>query len=363
MQQDGYVLYAPSIEVTEPREAELVQKILRSIDRTNKSSFERYHHGIRQAHAKSPGILKGELTVYAGLPDHLRQGLFATSRSYSIIVRFSTALGAIRGDRVREARGMAIKIIGVEGVKALPECDQSANQDFLMVNRTTYFGNVAAYLPIQRIFEVLPNFPDHFLRVMGFMARWTAKILGFIGVDPPGLVQASADPGYNILGETFHSMAAIRFGDYIAKISAAPSSESVRRLTGTPVEPTDNALREFVVQFFKSNTAEYELRAQLCTDLTRMPVEDASVEWSEKLSPHQPIARITLPPQDAYSRERSVYGNDVLSFSAWRSLAAHRPLGSIMRLRKAAYQASSVFRHAKNGQPMEEPRQISELPD
>jgi hypothetical protein len=303
------------------------------------------------------------LTVYENLPDHLRQGLFMTPRSYPIIVRLSTALGALRGDRVREARGMAIKVIGVEGVKALPESDQSDNQDFLMVNRTTYFGNVAAYLPIQRIFEWLPIFPDIALRVMGFGARFATKLLGFIGVDPPGLLQASADPGNNILGETFHSMAAIRFGDYIAKISAAPLSESVRRLTGVQVEPKDDALRNVVVQFFKNNSAEYELRAQLCTDLTRMPVEDASVEWPEELSPHQPIARITLPLQEAYSLERSAYVNDVLSFSAWRCLAVHRPLGSIMRLRKVAYQTSNVFRHEKNGQPIEEPRDISELPD
>jgi catalase len=132
--QEQYVRYAPSIEVTQPQEAELIKKIVRSIGKTCASSFARYHHGIRQAHAKSHGILKGELTVYADLPDHLRQGLFKTPRSYPIIVRLSTALGALRSDRVRAGRGMAIKVIGVEGVKALPECDQSTNQDSLMAN-------------------------------------------------------------------------------------------------------------------------------------------------------------------------------------------------------------------------------------
>jgi hypothetical protein len=46
MRNDKYVLYAPSIEVTQPREAELINKIVRSLDKTNRSSFARYHHGI-----------------------------------------------------------------------------------------------------------------------------------------------------------------------------------------------------------------------------------------------------------------------------------------------------------------------------
>lgn len=361
--QEEYVRYAPSIEVTQPQEAELIKKIVRSIDKTCASSFARYHHGIRQAHAKSHGILKGELTVYADLPDHLRQGLFKTPRSYPIIVRLSTAFGALRSDRVRAGRGMAIKVIGVEGAKALSESDQSDNQDFLMVNIPTYFANVSVYLKLQGIFEWVPIFPDIVLRVFMFGARCAKKFLGLIGVDPPGLIKLFADPGHNILGETFHSMAAIRFGDYVAKVSAAPLSQSVRELTGAPIAPEDNALRNFVVMFFRGNSAEYELRAQLCTDITRMPVEDASVEWPEELSPHQPIARITLPPQEAYSPERSAYADDILSFSPWRCLAVHRPLGSIMRLRKKAYQTSNVFRHEKNEQPIEEPREISELPD
>jgi hypothetical protein len=44
-------------------------------------------------------------------------------------------------------------------------------------------------------------------------------------------------------------------------------------------------------------------------------------------------------------------------------LAAHRPLGNIMRARLKAYQASSQFRHAAEDRPMVEPRSIEELPE
>jgi len=118
----------------------------------------------------------------------------------------------------------------------------------------------------------------------------------------------------------------------------------------------------FVVDFFKNNAAEYELRAQLGTDLRRTPVEDASIEWPEEVSPHQPIGRITLPPQEADSPERRAYSDETLSFNPWHCLAAHQPLGSIMRLRKEAYRASSDFRH-NMGKPMKEPHDISEYPD
>lgn len=100
----------------------------------------------------------------------------------------------------------------------------------------------------------------------------------------------------------------------------------------------------------------------LCTDLERMPVEDASVKWPEEASPHQPVARLVLPPQDAYSAARQVYGDDILSFTPWHTVAAHRPLGSIMRVRKAAYERSSLYRHTMNQQPRIEPASLDEVP-
>jgi hypothetical protein len=121
-------------------------------------------------------------------------------------------------------------------------------------------------------------------------------------------------------------------------------------------------LRDLVVDFFRNNSAEYELRAQLLTDLQQMPVEDASVLWPESLSPHQPIGKLTFAAQDPYSPARRVYGDDVLSFNPWHCIEEHRPLGSIMRIRIKAYEMSSSFRHQMNAQPRVEPKDINELP-
>ena len=101
---------------------------------------------------------------------------------------------------------------------------------------------------------------------------------------------------------------------------------------------------------------------QLCTDLDKMPVEDASVEWPEQDSPYVAVARISVPPQQAWSEARSAAVDDGYSFSPWHGLAAHQPLGSVMRARKAAYQASAEFRAERNGRPLAEPTELDSLP-
>lgn len=67
--------------------------------------------------------------------------------------------------------------------------------------------------------------------------------------------------------------------------------------------------------------------------------------------------------QDAYSPARQAYCDESLSFQPAHGLAAHRPLGSIMRARLKAYQALSDFRHRQNGQAQHEPRTPEEVPD
>jgi hypothetical protein len=92
--------------------------------------------------------------------------MFALPGTYPIIVRLSTAYGDIRSDRIRVPRGMAIKVLGVSGRKALPG-DTSTNQDFLLVNHKSYFADAAAYLSAQRSFELEPRTPDFAVRLFG----------------------------------------------------------------------------------------------------------------------------------------------------------------------------------------------------
>jgi hypothetical protein len=364
MSSEAYVEYSDDVEQRLPDEDELIDKIVEALKRNNEQTSAKYKHGLRDAHAKSHGVLRGELTVYPDLDSPLRHGLFAMPATYPVIARISSGFGEIRSDQIHFVRGMAIKVLGVQGPK-VPGYDGQA-QDFLLVNNPTIaFGDVRAYHDTLRFSALQAKAPDVTLKATGTLARIAAGILKTVGVAPPIPIEMFGGPNNHILGETFHSMAALRYGDYIAKLRLAPLSKSVCALAGRPVASTlgDDALRRLVVDFFARNSAEYELRAQLCTDLKTMPVEDASVLWPDTVSSPQPIAKITFPAQDAYSTARQAYADDVLSFNPWHALADHRPLGSIMRIRIKAYEASTAFRHTMNNAPRVEPHDIAELPD
>jgi len=358
-----YVRYRVGLERPSPDEEELVRQIIGAMESASRQVAAKHRHGLRDAHAKSHGILAGELRIEPDLPEHLAQGLFAAPRSYPVIVRFSTSPGDLRSDRVPALRGMAIKVIGVDGLRAID--NGATTQDFLLVNQPTLpFGTVGEYAKLQKLLEREPRQSDLYQRVIRLGARVAARVLTRLGLPLPAAVEGLATANHQILGETFHSMAALRYGDHVAKISAAPRSEDVRALTGRPVDRRagNSALRDLVTDFFRRQGAEYELRAQLCVDVDRMPIEDASVLWPEELSPHHRVAVLHLPAQDPYSDARRRYADDVLSFSPWQALEAHRPLGSVMRSRRVAYQRSSDFRHTVNGVREREPSSIDELP-
>ena len=99
----------------------------------------------------------------------------------------------------------------------------------------------------------------------------------------------------------------------------------------------------------------------------RTPIEDAWIDWPEDVAPPQALGKITFRAETADSPARRVYSDEVLSFDPWRCLAAHQPLGSIMRLRRDAYRASRTLRQQQNQgtvkQPPGEPREIADLPD
>lgn len=90
--------------------------------------------------------------------------------------------------------------------------------------------------------------------------------------------------------------------------------------------------------------------------------EDASAQWPEKDSPYITVARIEVDPQPAWTEARAREVDDSMAFSPWHGLAAHRPIGGVMRSRKPAYEMSSGFRGQFNGCPIHEPRSLDRLP-
>jgi Animal haem peroxidase len=360
-----YLTYTDDLEQRAPDEKVVIEKMVCTLHGNNIWAYNKYQHGIRDAHAKSHGILRGELTVYPDLPPELRQGLFATPATYPVIARLSSTAGAIRNDQLRGIHGLGVKLIGVEGERCLPD-DVATTQDLLFVTHREFpFADAHAYqrrgMPLAWL---LARLPDWGLGAAEDVLAAVDKVTGLVGVHLPEAVQLFIRPNYHILGQTFYTSAALRFGDHVAKMCVAPLSPSVTALENIllPHDSGPDAYRDQVVAFFATQTAEFEVRAQLCTNLTEMPIEDATVEWPESRSVYQGVAKLTFPVQNPATAERQAFGDDVLAFTPFRGLAAHRPLGSINRLKQRTYDASSEFRHLMNGVAQREPVSIDELP-
>ena len=99
---------------------------------------------------------------------------------------------------------------------------------------------------------------------------------------------------------------------------------------------------------------ELDFLLQTQTDPRRMPIEDASIEWPERLSPFVPVARITIPRQRFDSPEQLAFAGE-LSYNPWHAVADHRPLGNQNRARRLIYTQLSQLRQSMNHQPHIEP--------
>lgn len=359
-----YIPYSDALEQPGPEEERQIDAIVAALHRNSEWAYKKFHRGLRDAHAKTLAVLRGELTVYPHLPPELAQGLFAEPRSYPVTTRLSTTSGVIRSDQIRGVHGLAVKVLDVTGERILTD-DDATTQDFLLVTHREFpFADVKAYLRRgMPLAWLLARLSDPGLSAVENLLSRAKPALARVGVALPNAVQIFIEPNTHILGQTFYSSAPIRWGEHVAKFAIVPLSDSVTALTGQQLPPDTgcDAYRSQVCDFFASNSAEFELRAQLCTDLARMPVEDATVAWPEVLSPHIGVAKLSYPEQNPDSPDRRRFGDDVVSYNSWRGLAAHRPLGPINRLKLKVYEASSTFRHDKNQVRPLEPT-VSDLP-
>ncbi len=362
--QPTYVPYSDALEQPDDDEDRQIDAIVKALRGNNEWAYKKFHHGLRDAHAKTLGVLRGKLTVSENLPRELRQGLFEHERSYEVITRLSTTSGVLRSDQVRGVHGLAIKVLDVAGDRMLAD-DDAATQDLLLVTHPEFpFADVRSYLRHgMPLASLLARLPDPALNAVGALLTRAKPGLALVGVALPNAVKIFIEPNKHILGQRFYSAAPVRWGDYVAKFEIVPLSESVTALTDDFLKPGTgyDAYRNQVFDFFATNSAEYELRAQLCTDLARMPIEDATVPWPKEPSPHVAVAKLRYDKQNPDSPDRREFGDDVLSYNSWRGLAAHRPLGPINRLKLKVYEASSTFRHDKNGVPSLEPT-VADLP-
>lgn len=359
------VLYRPDVETVEEDEAQVIGELRATMRKMSSTMLDHTGHATRSVHAKSFGLLRGTLEVLPGLPPALAQGLFAVPKTYDLVARFSSPPSEQLDDRVSLPRAVALKVLGVAGER-LAGSENDRTQDFLMVDGPAFIAKDAKdFLRQLKLLATTTDKAEGGKRLLSVLLRGANAALGAVGVQSATVQAMGGHQQVHPLGASFFTQVPLRFGQHIAKLSLVPVSASLTPLIDQALDDDlaqhPDGLRQAVLRFFAEHEGEWELRAQLNTDLEQMPIEDASVPWPEEQSPYLPVARLRIASQPAWSEQLSPAIEDRLSFNPWHGLAAHRPLGGVMRARREVYPSSVAFRAGANGCPIHEPSRLQDI--
>lgn len=266
----------------------------------------------RAFHRKPIAALVGRLIVPEVLPEYARHGLFAGPGEYEVVVRMSNGAVVPQPDALPDIRGFALSVRGLDAPGALGR--RTDRQDFLLINMPS-FG-----------FEDSQDFAD----IVSPAARGQVALLRFL-IEKYGLVKgplemaqlvaAQARPFTGFATAEFHSCAPVAWGPYAAHVHVKP------RGAGRDLLAWRNWGAD-IQQRLAKGALRWDLQAQFYTDPDRTPIEDGRKVWK---APKLTVGNLVLD---------SLADADVVEadhFDPWSALAEHRPLGEIMRARKAAY--------------------------
>ncbi|MDD1138225.1 catalase family protein [Pseudomonas sp. TNT2022 ID233] len=317
---------------------DVIQTAVRIVDQHREST--RY---LRDAHAKAHGCVKADVQVLPDLAQELRQGVFSEpGKLWKATMRLSNGNAYPQFDSIRDARGMALKLLDVPGKQLLGDRQGLHEQDFVMFSHPNFFvsdvaeyrQNVAAQADGKKVMAFFPGWDPR---------NWQIRHL-FIAL------ATLSPPPESPTRTTYFSVSPYKFGEANAKFRVMPDPERCPAYT-LPKQNQDlpNFLRSALNQQLSTDRipACFVLQIQQQDANKYMPIEDTSIEWREQDSPFQTVARITLPPQDFDTPALNLQC-DNLSFNPWFGIDAHRPIGGINRLRKAVYEAVSDYRHSRN---------------
>ncbi|MGQ0446030.1 MAG: catalase family protein [Beijerinckiaceae bacterium] len=303
----------------------------------------------RGVHPKDHGCVQARFTINSDIPEKYRAGVFSKpGKTYDAWIRFSNATPTVTpdvGPKGANSRGMAIKLMGVEGNTLLGE-QGAKTQDFLLINQPMFaFPDVSEYLEANKI-QLANN--DDLSKYFGLPPRpeKRQKTLDIVTkiIAPSQLA--------NPLDAQYFSASPFLFGkDKVAKFRARPRDPANPSLT--PKNPSGNYLRMAMkksLDLLSGQPAVFDFQVQLRPggteeDLKKSyPIEDASAEWKETpAAPFQNVAVITIGKQN-FDYPLQVTECEHFVFTPWHGLEEHQPLGGINRLRLQVYIASSQYR-------------------
>lgn len=288
----------------------------------------------RALHRKQHLGLSARLEVLGDLPEAARHGLFAKPATYDARVRLSNGTGGAQADRRPDVRGFALRVEGVEGPGALG--GPTTAQCFVMINASEF-----AIPTVDEFVDIALAAAKSPLALLGVLVKRHGLLRGLGEAKRLGAGMSRPFPGFALA--PMHCAAPIACGPYAAKVRLVPDGTAA-----TPAADPNDWSRD-VRQRLASGDLRWHLQLQFFVDEERTPIEKPPVPWSESASPWVPVARLVVPKQDPSSDAGRALAAEIEAarFDPWAALADHRPLGEIMRARKAAYFASQEARGAK----------------
>ncbi len=286
----------------------------------------------RVVHVKQHVAAVGELAVTAS--EAGRFGVFAeTGKRWPVYARFSNGSQFHQSDREPDARGFALKLVGVPGKKLIEGLEDQLTQDFLFIDTPA--------LPFKT--------PDEFMQFFRAAQEGRAKLLPraikALGLFPTLAIlwgALRAEKVQSFATHAFHTAAPIAFGPSAAKLGLFPlapgGGRAACRRSRFSARPTSR-------RGFAAGRSAGRCGLSFSSIRRATSIEDASVIWS---GPWVELATLTLPQQDVQSPRGREISDLVhrLSFDPWHATEAHRPLGAIMRARRARLRSE---RHRSQG--------------
>lgn len=308
------------------KEAELLRLFVEQIRQVQERNRGRDGGPIRRAfHAAAlAGVGNARFKVAHDVRPELRQGLFVPGATYPAVVRFSNASGMHGLDRQKDLRGIAIR------VRAGGEV-----QDFLMTNAPAshardprQFMAAAVAMAGGRRLAAVPRL----VRDLGL--REALRMLR-------SLRRASSRPVHSLATEAFWSRAPFAVGPCAVRFKLQPLAALAA--ADSRKHPS---LRDELVDRLRKGDVRFHLQVQHFVDERSTPIEDGSVEWTERVAPPETVAELVIPRQDLVDDESLEAEREVetLAFSPWNSTPGVRPIGALNRARKPVYRASVQHR-------------------
>lgn len=297
----------------------------------------------RPVFLKPHGVACARFEIRPDLPKDLRVGVFASKeKELPAWVRFSSDTIPTNPD-LKTTCGVGIKLFNVPGQKLLGDGN---TQDFILQNHDVFFVDTAEDMCEFTKAGVVQGDYDPYLDSHPV----TKKILAEMEK-----IELS------VLTATYWSVLPYAFGkDRYVKYKLEPEQIA----DGEPPLDVNDYLANDLALRLRTGEARFKFMVQLRTNDETMPLDAATVRWSETESEPIHVATLILPRQDVRALGQANYGEN-LAFNPWHCLPEHEPAGSISQARRLVYASSATERRNVNGvttREPDEPKPIVVLP-